>query len=93
MDIRSELLACHKIIYPVDGQIGKTALLVVQGSLKSDPSMALNHVVYTCTDETGKNKHLTIFRSFNAEEALDFFRRCDECRVLFNFLGISFLGF
>lgn len=64
--------------------------MVVQGSLKSDPSVALNHVVYTCTED-GKNRHLTIFRSFNAEEALDFCRRCDECRVLFNLLGIYFL--
>uniref|UniRef100_A0A1I8B5N7 phospholipase A2 n=1 Tax=Meloidogyne hapla TaxID=6305 RepID=A0A1I8B5N7_MELHA len=86
VDIRSELLACHKIVYPPDGQIGTTALMVVQGSLKSDPSIALNHVVYTCAEENGKNRHLTIFRSFNAEEALDFCRRCDECRVLFNLL-------
>uniref|UniRef100_A0A915LLK6 phospholipase A2 n=2 Tax=Meloidogyne incognita group TaxID=654580 RepID=A0A915LLK6_MELJA len=88
VDIRSELLACHKIVYPSDGHIGTTALMVVQGSLKSDPSVALNHVVYTCTED-GKNRHLTIFRSFNAEEALDFCRRCDECRVLFNLLDLT----
>lgn len=88
MDIRPELLSCHKIVYPADAVMGETPLMVVQGSIKNEPTLALNHLVYTCAEENGKKRYFTIFRSRALEEALNFCRRCDECRVLFYHLGL-----
>lgn len=89
VEIKPELLVCHKLVYPENAVIGKTPLIVVQGSPKNnEPSLALNHVVYTCSVTGRKEVFFTIYRSRALEEALDFCRRCDECRVLFGMLGL-----
>lgn len=63
------------------------SLTVVQGTLKNEPSSALHHVVYTYLGEEASRESLTIFRSKDVNEALDFCRRCEECRVLLKLLG------
>jgi len=63
------------------------SLTVVQGTLKNEPSSALHHVVYTYLGDEASRESLTIFRSKDISEALDFCRRCEECRVLLKLLG------
>ncbi|KAI3420797.1 hypothetical protein GPALN_014417 [Globodera pallida] len=83
VDFRPDLLASHKIVYPEDTGGSMPSLIVVQGSIKNEQSMALNHVVYTVEGESGQKRTFTIFRSQMLEEALDICRRYEECRVLF----------
>ena len=87
-EIKPELLASHKIFYPAIDEIGETPLAVIQGTIKKEK---LNHVVYTCSPEDcgggNKKRYFTIYRSKDLEEALDFCRRCEECRVLFRLFG------
>ena len=91
VEIKPELLACHQPVYPENAEIGRTPLIVVRGSPKNnEPALALNHVVYTYS-ASRRRVFFTIFRSRALEEALNFCRRCDECRVLFGLLGLSFV--
>lgn len=86
-----ELLTAHTSIYPppsvaVQKTLGHISLSVVQGSLKNEPTNALHHVVYTYNND-GNRESLSIFRSIDPADALDFLRRCEECRALLRLLG------
>ncbi|KAI1725474.1 ankyrin repeats (3 copies) domain-containing protein [Ditylenchus destructor] len=82
----SELLPAHKFIYPPSSNDSRPDLTVVQGSLKNEPTKCLHHVVYAYSTDQGNQESLTIYRSYDVEDALDFCRRCEECRALFNLL-------
>ena len=56
-------------------------LRVVQGSAKNAPGEPLHHVVYTYRHEH-RDLSLSIFRSNDFGEAIDFCRRCEDCRIL-----------
>uniref|UniRef100_A0A7E4VRA1 phospholipase A2 n=1 Tax=Panagrellus redivivus TaxID=6233 RepID=A0A7E4VRA1_PANRE len=78
----AELLAAHKTLYPVQmGKKHRPMLRVVQGSLKNAPGEPLHHVVYTFRYENSRES-LSIFRSTDFGEAVDFCRRCEDCRIL-----------
>ncbi|CEF60107.1 85/88 kDa calcium-independent phospholipase A2 [Strongyloides ratti] len=88
-----ELLLGHEIVYPnsLDEKkiIPIPSLRVVQGTIKNEPSKPLHHVVYSYSVETKVFKSLSLFRSQEMEDALDFYRRCLECKILFKFLDKS----
>ncbi|KAL3098401.1 hypothetical protein niasHT_022765 [Heterodera trifolii] len=91
VDFRSDLLASYCIVFPAVEDTaaangGSSPLMVVQGSIKDkEPSSKalMNHVVYAVEENGGRRRTFTIFRSNIVEEALDFCRRYEECRVLF----------
>lgn len=89
-------MSAHKVIYPIlptreKGASGShVSLTVVQGSAKNEPFVALHHVVYAFNGE-GHRESLTIYRSTDLAEAIDFCRRCEECRVLLRLLGLYFI--
>ncbi|KAL3108003.1 hypothetical protein niasHT_018304 [Heterodera trifolii] len=91
VDFRSDLLASYCVVFPAvedttAANAGSSPLMVVQGSVKDkEPSTKalMNHVVYTVEESGGRRRTFTIFRSNIVEEALDFCRRYEECRVLF----------
>jgi ssDNA-binding replication factor A large subunit len=56
-------------------------LKVVQGSVKNAPGEPLHHVVYTYRHEH-RDLNLSIFRSNDFGEAIDFYGRCEDCRIL-----------
>lgn len=77
-----EILTAHLTVYPPTiKEDGKFMLRVVQGSIKNEPSEALYHVVYSYKHH-GHLESLSIFRSRDVGVAMDFCRRCQECRVL-----------
>uniref|UniRef100_A0A915DMC7 Uncharacterized protein n=1 Tax=Ditylenchus dipsaci TaxID=166011 RepID=A0A915DMC7_9BILA len=89
-----ELLTAHKVVYPPGYSLNsgsQVPLTVVQGSIKNEPATTLHHVVYTFVGmlpgETRDHcESLTIYRSTDVGEALDFCRRCEECRALLRWL-------
>lgn len=86
----SEFLKTHKTVYPPhakDSSVNHT-LRVVQCSLKPDQNVKImNHVVFTHTSN-GNKETLSLFRSEDLGEAMDFCRRCEECRALFKMLSM-----
>lgn len=89
-----ELLLGHEIVYPDMLSNGKIlalppSLRVVQGTIKNEPSKPLHHVVYSYSLDGRVFKSLSLFRSQELEETLDFYRRCLECKILFKFLDKS----
>uniref|UniRef100_A0A183BW21 ANK_REP_REGION domain-containing protein n=1 Tax=Globodera pallida TaxID=36090 RepID=A0A183BW21_GLOPA len=60
IDFRPDLLASHKIVWPEDTGGSMPSLIVVQGSIKNEQSMALNHVVYTVEGESGQKRTFSI---------------------------------
>uniref|UniRef100_A0AC35GL51 Phospholipase A2 n=1 Tax=Panagrolaimus sp. PS1159 TaxID=55785 RepID=A0AC35GL51_9BILA len=77
-----ELLSAHKVLHP-HNDAGKAnhMLKVVQGSVKNAPGEPLHHVVYTYRHEH-RDLNLSIFRSNDFGEAIDFYGRCEDCRIL-----------
>uniref|UniRef100_A0A0K0FBV7 phospholipase A2 n=1 Tax=Strongyloides venezuelensis TaxID=75913 RepID=A0A0K0FBV7_STRVS len=87
-----ELLLGHEIVYPDVTHIPKSSppsLRVVQGTIKNEPSKPLHHVVYSYNVEGKIFKSLSLFRSQDLEESLDFYRRCLECKILLKFIDKS----
>jgi hypothetical protein len=86
----NEYLKNHKVVYPTADSkenILDTSLSVVQCTRKKEqPEMIiLNHVVY---DRSGLvMESLSLFRAEDLNEAMDFCRRCEECRALFKLIG------
>lgn len=89
-----ELLSAHTIVYPTTINDKKctshNSLAVVKGFVKNEPSTSIYHVLYSF-NVTGESHRetMSIFRSKNLAEAIDFFRRCEECRVLLRLLGFA----
>ena len=76
-------------MHPIEGN-DESSLRVVQWSLKPqtpDLSVALSHVIYVHKNAES-TETLSLFRSPDLEEAIDFCRRCEECRGLFHLLGM-----
>ncbi|CAD5215806.1 unnamed protein product [Bursaphelenchus okinawaensis] len=88
----SEFLKLHKTVYPPHAKESShsVTLKVVQCIAKPDiPNLRiLNHVVYTHYS-SGEKETLSLFRTEDLGEAMDFCRRCEECRALFKMLGFS----
>lgn len=82
----NEYLKNHHIIYPpkVDEINGPIPVLRVVQSQKQSEVNIINHVVFS---HAGHRETLSIFRTLDVNEAIDFYRRCNECRVLFKMLG------
>jgi hypothetical protein len=59
--------------------------------MRSNPAQLIYHVAYSYHDGTIRHS-LSIYRTHNFEESLDFFRRCEECRVLLKLLGNILYG-
>uniref|UniRef100_A0A1I7XWZ9 phospholipase A2 n=1 Tax=Steinernema glaseri TaxID=37863 RepID=A0A1I7XWZ9_9BILA len=76
-----DLLEAHRVVYPPINGKSPASLRVVQGSMKNEPGTLVHHVVYTYTLEE-ETKSLSVFRSDDMSHAIDFCRRCVECRVL-----------
>ncbi|KAK0396979.1 hypothetical protein QR680_001929 [Steinernema hermaphroditum] len=76
-----DLLDAHRTVYPPINGKSPASLRVVQGSMKNEPGTSVHHVVYTYTVDE-ETKSLSIFRSEDMAQAIDFCRRCVECRVL-----------
>lgn len=81
-----ELLPAHKVVYPMDiGEKSRPMLKVVQGTFKNAPTEPLHHVVFTFKYDQSRVA-LSIFRSTDLGEAVDFCRRCEDCRILLKML-------
>lgn len=86
----NDFLKNHLTIYPphADENSGATPTLrVVYCEQKPDAapeSKVIYHVVFS---HAGHRETLSIFRTQDVNEAIDFCRRCEECRVLFKMLG------
>lgn len=90
-----ELLSTHKIVYPlVSNEKCATnshlSLMVIKGCIKNEPFTAIYHVIYAFNSESHRET-LSIFRSTEMAEAIDFCRRCEESRVLLRLLGFVFI--
>ncbi|KAL3121985.1 hypothetical protein niasHT_008579 [Heterodera trifolii] len=84
VDVRSDLLASYDTVLVEDTSAANGPLKVVQEPVKdNEPNALMNHVVYTVKESGGRKRTFTIFRSNIVEEASDFCRRYEECRVLF----------
>lgn len=88
----AEFLKTHSTVYPPHAKNGgvDVTLRVVQCVAKPDvPNMLiLNHVVFTHV-ANGQKETLSLFRTEDLGEAMDFCRRCEECRALFKMLSES----
>lgn len=86
-----DILSTYKTIFPQTTPTHRTSrspsLVVVQGTIRNEPAVVLNHVIYNYMLENNQRVTLTIFRSTDASEAIDFWRRCEECKVLLRLLG------
>lgn len=86
VEFPAELLPAHKSVYPIGiSEKARIMLKVVQGTFKNAPSEPLHHVVFTFKYEHAKVS-LSIFRSTDLGEAVDFCRRCEDCRILLKML-------
>uniref|UniRef100_A0A0N4ZC78 phospholipase A2 n=1 Tax=Parastrongyloides trichosuri TaxID=131310 RepID=A0A0N4ZC78_PARTI len=87
-----ELLLGHEIVYPdviASNKSSPPSLRVVQGTIKNEPSKPLHHVVYSYQGQDKIFKSMSLFRSQELSEALDFYRRSLECKILFKFIDKS----
>lgn len=90
----NEYLKNYQILYPpcVDETSGSIPTLRVVQSQSPRPPLkpdqvdlrVTTHVVFSYANKT---ETLSIFRTHDGNEAIDFCRRCEECRVLFKMLG------
>lgn len=85
----NEILKHYETIYPThveDGEESVPSLRVVESESKihGTESNLIKHVVFS---HDGHRETLSIFRTQDVNEAMDFCRRCEECRVLFKMLG------
>ncbi|KAI6235237.1 Phospholipase A(2) [Aphelenchoides besseyi] len=82
-----QFLKNHKTMYPPSEGNDDATLRVVQGTLKKENSdkLDLNHVVFSRNIDDVRET-LSLFRTQDLSEAMDFCRRCEECRALFKLL-------
>ncbi|TMS36574.1 hypothetical protein L596_003707 [Steinernema carpocapsae] len=78
----ADLLEAHRVVYPPINGKSPASLRVVQGSMKNEPGTQVHHVVYTYVVDNSERRSLSVFRSDDMAQAVDFCRRCVECRVL-----------
>uniref|UniRef100_A0AC35TXJ3 Phospholipase A2 n=1 Tax=Rhabditophanes sp. KR3021 TaxID=114890 RepID=A0AC35TXJ3_9BILA len=84
-----ELLSAHETLYPdsedtVESSSTSTTIRIVQGTIKNEPTVPLHHVVYSYKMDDPKKaiKTLSLYRSRDLPDALDFYRRTLECEIL-----------
>lgn len=82
----NEILPAHRTVYPPILKDKNLILRVVQGSVKDDPNVPIYHIVYSYK-HAGESISLSVFRSRDVGEAMDFCRRCTDCQVMLKLIG------
>ena len=84
--VPADVLKNCEVIYPAGQQ--NVSLKIIRGGMKGDPSTPLYHVLYIYRDGQLRQS-LSIYRSENHIDSFDFYRRCEECRILLRLLMLD----